>query len=366
MLRLDRLSYVLGLLCLTTTLLTAQTKVRRYDVTRETDFGIVYRLPLTEVEALFTVRERVYTPGPLAAYARKYLSLSASSTPSRRFELLSGELHTLGRADSTEQYLVAFDKKTLAPFVKLTDDGVLYAINGSQDQLAEQLPTAHPLRRVISETQADRQLPALPREYTQAGTFAKQAEIAAAYLYDLRESLMSLVTGAAENMPKDGESMRLALEKLRSEERRTLRLFLGDTTECTTQHAVRYLPTGKALQEHVLARFSPLVGFVDEEDLTGDPIYLDLQIIEQAPALDVKEQKKKEKLLENSIVYRQPGTATLSLGYAGKVLTQERLSLSQLGSLQALAPKMLHIGTSATTAIYFDLRTGAIRDIRQE
>lgn len=366
MLRLDRLCLALGLVSLTTSTLTAQTKVRRYDVTKETDYGIVYRLPQTEIEGRFNVRERSYTPGPLAAYANRYLNVSASGQPARHFELLAGKLLTLGRADSTEQYLVAFDKKTLAPFVKLTDEGILYAINGSNDATAFQTPVATPLVVTLSEKEVDRQLPALPREYSQAGTVAKQAEIAASYLYSLRESQMDLVTGASENMPKDGESMRLALEKLRTEERRTLRLFLGDTTERITQHAVHYLPTGEAVKEFVLARFSPLTGLVDAQDLSGSPIYLDLQIIEQAPALDAKEQKRKEKLLENSIVYRQPGIASLTLTYEGKALAKERLSLSQLGSLQALAPKMLHIGTSATTAVYFDLSTGAIRDIRQE
>ncbi len=366
MLRLDRLLFGLGLVGLTASSLSAQTKVHRYDVTKETDYGIVYRLPQTEVEAIFTVKEQVYTPGPLSAYANRYLSVSSSSQGSREFSLQEAKLRTIGRADSTQQYLVAFDKKTLAPFVKLTEEGVLYSINGNNEHLTKQTEATLPLVSVRSEHYPDRQLPALPREYTQAGSLAKQAEIVASYLYDLRESLMNLVTGAADNMPKDGESMRLALEKLRSEERRTLRLFLGDTTERITQHVVRYQPNDQPSKDYVLARFSPLVGLVDAQDLSGSPIYLDVQIIEQAPLLDPKEQKKKDKLLENSVVYRLPGLAAFTLSYEGQALAKERFSLSQLGSLQALAPKMLHIGAGATASVYFDIRTGAILDIRQE
>jgi len=41
-------------------------------------------------------------------------------------------------------------------------------------------------------------------------------------------------------------------------------------------------------------------------------------------------------------------------------------ALAQLGTLQALAPKMLQLTPNAATAIYFDTRTGAILDVRQE
>ena len=53
-----------GLLLFAAPEIGAQTKVRRYDATKETDYGVVYRLPRTEIEAVVTVPERTYTPGP--------------------------------------------------------------------------------------------------------------------------------------------------------------------------------------------------------------------------------------------------------------------------------------------------------------
>ena len=69
MLRLDRLLFGLGLVGLTASSLSAQTKVHRYDVTKETDYGIVYRLPQTKVQISIVVREHTYTPGVLSSYA---------------------------------------------------------------------------------------------------------------------------------------------------------------------------------------------------------------------------------------------------------------------------------------------------------
>ena len=68
---------------------------------------------------------------------------------------------------------------------------------------------------------------------------------------------MNIVTGSVDNMPKDGESMRLALEQLRREEQRTQRLFLGDTTERVSEYILRYTPTGHEEGRADLGTFLP-------------------------------------------------------------------------------------------------------------
>lgn len=362
--RLDRWSVFFGLFLIALSDLGAQTKVRRYDVTKETDYGIVYSLPRTEVEAVVRVRERTYTPGVLSTYADRYLNKKVADTPVHTYELVSAQLYTVGRADTTQQYLVSFDRKTLAPFVKLTDRGVLFSINGGMELPKSLTEERQP--HILSETLSDTTLPALPREYAQAGSKAKQAEIASTYLYELRESLMNLVTGTVESMPKDGESMRLALEQLRREEYRTQRLFLGDTTERISEYILRYTPTKNDEGEITLARFSSVAGLTQADDLSGTPLRLKLEITERAPELTEKEQRKKDKMLEHSIVYVQPGLARISLMYEGKKLADEQFAVAQLGTLQALAPKMLQLTPNAKTAVYFDIRTGAVLDIRQE
>ncbi len=362
--RLERWSALLGLLLFALPELGAQTKVRRYDVTKDTDYGIVYSLPRTDVEAVVTVRERTYIPGVLSTYADRYLNKKVADKPAHTYELISAQLYTVGRADTALRYLVSFDRKTLAPFVKLTDTGVLFSINGG-GELPKSL-TEERQPRVVSETHLDKTLPALPREYAQAGSKAKQAEIASTYLYDLRESLMNLVSGSVESMPKDGESMRLALEQLRREEYRTQRLFLGDTTERISEYVLRYTPTKDDEGEITLARFSSVAGLTQADDLSGIPLRLKLLVTERAPELNEKEQRKKDKMLEHSIVYVQPGLARVSLVYEEKTLADEQFAVAQLGTLQALAPKMLQLIPNSTTAIYFDIRTGAVLDIRQE
>ena len=60
--RLDRWIAFLGLILISVASLSAQTRVRRYDVTKETDYGIVYRLPQTEIEVV--LRAHLHPWGP--------------------------------------------------------------------------------------------------------------------------------------------------------------------------------------------------------------------------------------------------------------------------------------------------------------
>ena len=366
MIRFERSLLVLGCLCLVQAGLNAQSKVKRYDVTKETDYGIVYRLPETKVQIVISVRERTYIPGVLSSYADKYLSQKASAEPTRTYEITGSTLRILGQPDTTKQYLIVFDKKSTAPFVKLTDRGILYSINGNTDPSEESSPHHLPLGQAVEQKVADKALPSLPREYAQAGTKSKQAEIAANYLYEVRESAMNILTGSVDNMPKDGESMRLVLDRLRTEERRTQRLFLGDTTERVMTYAFIYDPTGEDARDVVIARFSELGGLVGRDDLSGAPVLLSLQATERAEPLGEKGQRKKDKQLEGSFVYNLPGEALLTLTYEGRKLASDKLPLTQLGTQQALAPKMFSLTPAQPTAVYLDTRTGAILNIRQE
>ena len=124
---------------------------------------------------------------------------------------------------------------------------------------------------------------------------------------------MNILSGSVDNMPKDGESMRLVLERLRSEEHRAQRLFLGDTTERIIEYIFTYTPTSEDVTDIVFARFSPLSGMKSVDDLSGTPIHLSLRATERTEELPEKEQKKKEKQLEGSIVYNLPGQALVTL-----------------------------------------------------
>lgn len=346
----------IGLLSLPT-LATAQ--IQRYNATAENDYGIIYTLPQTEYIVTTTILHKQFTPGELAPWSAKYLGKEATVQERNQYELLDIRVQTIGVADTTKRYVVSFDKRTVAPFAGLMPNGVLYSINGSAQPASTPEAFTPP-----SYPQPDRQMPALPREYSLAVSKSKRAELAATYLYEVREHAMSIVSGSVDQMPKDGESMRLILDKLKTEEQRCLRLFEGDTTYRVQTVSYRIIPEQSDMNGRLLFRLSEQWGIVPDNDLSGEPLTYDLRILERSPELDPKERAKREKL--DGIVYNLPGTAELSLSYKGVNLLRERVSITQVGTIQSLAKKMFNIKEGSTTAVYLDPHSGALLRVTNE
>lgn len=333
-------------------------QIQRYNATAENDYGLVYTLPQTEyIVTLTTLREH-FRPGKLAPWAAKYLGKAAEAQEQDHYQILDIRVKVIGVPDSTKRYHISFDKKSIAPFVALTAQGILYSINGSKE------PEAEAAFKVPSYPKPDEAMPGFPREYSLAVSESKRAELAATYLYELREHSMNIVSGEVEQMPKDGESMRLILDKLKTEEQRTLRLFYGDTVRTVAQQTFRIIPERDDMNARLLCRFSPQWGIVPNDDLSGDALYYDLRIIERSPELSPKEQAKRDKI--EGIVYNLPGIAELSLRLEERPLAKERLPITQVGTIQSLNKKMLNIKEAGSTAVYFDPRSGALLRVTTE
>ena len=175
---------------------------------------------------------------------------------------------------------------------------------------------------------------------------------------------MNIVSGEVDQMPKDGESMRLILDKLRGEEQRTLRLFEGDTTMTAQRYTLSIEPKAEDM-EQPLAYLSPTSGFSETKtSQDAKPITLRIKIVERSPELDPKELARREK--SEGIVYNLPGIAEVSLVYDGKELAKERLPITQVGTIQTMSKKMFNIKEAGTTAIYFDLNSGALNRVTTE
>lgn len=60
-----------------------------------------------------------------------------------------------------------------------------------------------------------------------AGSTAKMAELVAKEIYNIRESKNALVRGQADNMPKDGEQLKIMLANLEEQEAAMTEMFSG-------------------------------------------------------------------------------------------------------------------------------------------
>ena len=313
----------------------AQTKVVKKNAVKANNFGITYSLPKTSLVVDAEVTKVTCKAGPYYKYAEKYLGVKDAITEDKvYYELGKISLVNKGVPDADNTFIVEFKAGTVAPYAYLTEDGLLCSINAA----------------VLSE------------ELLMAGSTAKQAEVAAKQIYRIRESRMNILTGDADNLPPDGEAMKLVIQQLEEQEKALTNLFTGIRAKEVSDYEVTIVPFDN-LDKEVLFRFSPQLGIVDADDLGGAPVYMNLKAIDRAPVLDPKEAEKKEKSLKG-IIYNVPGKASIEISMNKKTLYKGEAQITQFGTREGLAPIMFE-DKKAPVKVYFYPETGAIKQIIQ-
>nr|WP_321520433.1 DUF4831 family protein [uncultured Macellibacteroides sp.] len=350
---------VIASLLLTVPLI-AQTKVVKKNAVKSNNFGVTYALPLTTFIVDAEVTKVTSKAGPYYKYAEKYLGVKEVITEDKTLYLIDKiTLQNKGIPDKDNTFIIEFKSGTLAPYVYLTEEGMLCTINAEFETLQNQADSVKKKKAApASVTPAS----VLSEELLMAGSTAKQAEVAAKQIYRIRESRLNILTGEADNLPPDGEAMKLVIEQLEQQERALTNLFTGVVTKESSNSTFTIHPTGD-MDKEILFRFSDLLGVLDADDLGGAPVYLNLTATEKAPVLDPKEAEKKEKSMKG-IIYNIPGKASIEIKLNNKTLYKGEEQVTQFGSKESLAPSMLE-DKKAPVKVYFYPETGAIKQIIQ-
>ncbi len=323
-----------------------------------TSEGAVYFLPKTAVNVTLLVEKTSYQPGELCRYAERFLRLrDVSSESSVSYRIVGIKQYPVAVADTAKRYAVKFDAKTVASNVRLSDDGVLLAINTEpvkessvQHFVAaprESLPSP---RRFMSE------------EILSAGSTAKMAELTAQDIYEIRESRNLLVRGQADNMPKDGDQLRLMLHQLDLQDRVLTSLFAGTVSKDTTEYAFTVVPD-KEIQRDVLFRFSKKLGLLGTDDLAGTPYYIIVEDLQTVPPAEPVDPKKKNKQV-SGIFVNIPGKMRVSVSDATQTLVTDDYLAGQFGNVELLSGALFN--KRYTTRLTLHPVSGAVERLDAE
>lgn len=343
------------------TALQAQTQVVKISALKANDYGVEYVLPKTELLVDVDYIELQRKAGPYARYAYNYLGIADADAV-----LEDQTIFTLDRVEVTEKgvpnreqsYLVSFKVKTTAPYVYLTEDGLLCTINANYE------PEAPVVAKV--EKSAEPKIEINPQsvyteEYLRAGSVSKMAEVAAKNIYKIRESRQDILTGEADEMPKDGEAMKLVLGNLEAQESVWMRLFVG-TQKTVKHHKQLTITPSKEWDSEPIFRFSKFAGIVDTDDLSGRPINLTIKDLKFA---EISEQNSKKKSKSNAgIIYNVPGKAKVTIADGNTPLYSKFINVIQFGSTQVLVPSLFE-DNKKPVQVYFYPHLGSIKQIIQ-
>ena len=336
--------------------------------------GAVYFLPKTAVRVTVEVEKTTYTPGDLCQYAERYLRLrDVSPTPSVGYRITAIRQEPVAIADTTKRYAVKFDPRTSATNIRLSDDGVLIGINTERKEESgkwkENTSGADHLGSNISPSTFH--LPPStkinPRQFMSedalaAGSTAKMAELIAQDIYEIRDSRNQLVRGQADNMPKDGEQLRLMLNQLDLQDRALTSLFAGTTESDTTRHTF-LIVADKPLPREVLFRFSQKLGLVDVDDLAGVPYYIIIEDLSTVPQPEPVDPKKKLKPV-NGIFVNVPGRLRSVISDSQRQVIASEFPAGQFGNIELLSGSLFN--KRYTTRLWLNPLSGAIERLDAE
>ena len=335
----------------------AQTNVEKVIPTKASGNGVTYSLPKTSFIVNAEVIKVTVKAGSYFRYAERYLGIKNVATEDKvYYELGKVTLVNKGVPDPENRYVIEFRQKTIAPFAYLTRDGLLCAINEDyvpefvdEERKVEEVKTSISPASVYTE------------ELLLASSVARQSEVASKQIYHLRESRTNILTGEADNLPPDGEALKLVISKLEEQEKALTELFTGTEEKETSYFDITIIPEDE-LDREVLFRFSSKLGILDEDDLGGEPVYMNLIALDRVSELDPKEAEKKAKLMKG-VIYNVPGKARVEIIHNNKSLLKKETLVVQFGTKEALIPAILE-DKKIPAKILFYPETGAIKQVK--
>ncbi len=332
----------------------AQTEVTT-GVMRGKDYGVTYLLPKTEIEFVLQATKHTYTPGEFCKYADRYLHIRNISAEAEEYWTLEKiETRIAGVPDKENVYFVKMKDKTVAPLMELTEDGIVRSINMPFSGLqATQKAPEETMQKEIDPRSF------MTEEILTATSSAKMAELTAKEIYSIRESKNALLRGEADNMPKDGEQLKLMLDNLNLQEQAMTEMFTGKTKNESTTYHIRLTP--EEMENSIAFRFSKKLGLVANNDLAGEPYYVTI-INLNTPEIPATEDDGKKKL--EGIAYNVPGKAQVTLTYNNQKLFDGQLPVTQFGTIEYLAQILFN--KNSTIKVLFDTATGSLIKVDRE
>lgn len=323
----------------------------------ENEAAVVYYMPKNELSITVEYDVIEEEPGVFYQYARRYLGTEDVITENKTTcELTAIKTDLLSMADTERAYKIVATQGSKEQVLSLTEDGRLLGFNIAKPACkTEKIDPS-----VLESESSSAVLMPLLEEHFMAGSISKMAEGAAKQIYRIRETRINMLAGEVEHVPADGKAMQLVLEELAKQEQILTELFVGKTTVTHKSEKVVYHPE-ESIDDELLCRFSTHTGVVDADDLSGEPIYINVVAHKQAQGMNMVLDKKAPAL--SQVYYNLPGHAQVSIEYKNKQMACATYQIAQFGVAIPLA-KQLFTG-KPLPSIYFDAKTGNILSIQQ-
>ena len=324
--------------------------------------AVSYWLPKTQLTVTVTVQKQTFKPGEFSRYAERYLRLSDVKDKAEEVWTITGiQVSETGVPDKDKLYTLSFPSKGNRPYIELTNDGILSAVNVHVIESASQTAPAP----VKEKTKKLNPQEFMTEEILMAGSTAKMAELTAKEIYNIRESRNAITRGQSDFTPTDGESLKYMLESLSAQETALLTLFNGTSETEDVTFTINVTPD-ESISKQILFRFSSKLGVLPIDNLAGEPVWIDITDRKMAEGYSVDAKSKKTTSSKKEapfLYYRIPGRASINIYNNRTSFLEKDIQIAQFGKVEVVSSTIM--GKNADTKITFDTTTGNVKGINE-
>lgn len=311
-------------------------------VTAETynDYGLVYSLPTTALSITLKAEHIVSTAAPFAQYSKKYIGTASSvKENSEQWNLTSAEASVYGLTDpESDSYRIQL-KAGSPVYLQTTPEGMLLSVNRevAPDVSLITAPKTEFTTSGLPHLTGEEYLAYVSEDFLSATSSAKKAQMLSESLVEVKESKLGLTRGTSDITPSDGRQLELMLSSLSDQEKVLTAAFTGSVRKETGTLTLSFVPSEEG--KFVIARLSDAGGFTDPDDLSGEPIYLSVEVTKKGE-VPLDEKGNPKVLPKDAVAYCIPGAARITLECGGRRFLEWETEFAQYGSTFGLAPNI--------------------------
>lgn len=331
--------------------------------------GVVYALPRTVFMINVTAQQRMFKPGPYNQFAQKYLGVeNVKGKEEVQWVILSVDIENFAEVDSKAMFK-AMD--TNASRVALLSNGIIAGVNTngviSSDKVIGSdfiVQTKNNLNE-FTDLSSDEFYeiivnPENGAEAIKVKSLEDKARETADYIIRLRKKRAFSILSPSDVVPEDGLGYEAFLKEAKRLDKEYMALFVGKESTSNFDFSFIYIPGENNIKNEVLFRFSDSKGILPKSDISGKPIFINLEKDENAiSVLKGLNNSENPEAGKSGIFYRIPVVATLTISNGLESLYSGRIPVAQFGEIMPVPEKLL----DGNFEILFNTQTGSLRSI---
>ncbi len=320
--------------------------------------GIYYSLPQTMLRLDFVIDEIQMEKGPLSEYASTYMDMAdIVEYETTEYKLVDVKLTSVASPDPNALFFVSLSTGRGGNKIQfdVMPNGIIRSV-GIGAAAEQEKPVARTEKPVCCNEKTEPNYGFI--SLLSAGkSNAQLAKEVAEKIEEIRKEKFYLVRGDVA-MAYDPVTFNTMYQRLDEMEKEYTSLLTGKRVAKRMVKQVYVIPN-KEVTTQTVAKFSESDGLTVGTSGTGSAITVQTLSLNTTEAINAPSQSAVESMsYENKLFYRIPETAQVKVACGKKTILEDRVTVSQLGSL-LMAPL-------TNTNLVFDIETGQIVNLQMQ